>query len=133
MIHTLPIQVYYEDTDFSGVVYHPNYLKFFERAREHYLGVDLLVRLYREQELGLVVYHMEIDFKGAASHGDLLEVRSTGFLPTMARLVFEQNIWHQNGTKPLVSGKIELVCINHRSGIPLAMPQALVDVVALLN
>ncbi|MBW2548816.1 MAG: thioesterase, partial [Deltaproteobacteria bacterium] len=40
-----PVQIYYEDTDHSGVVYHANYLKYFERAREHIFGVDELVRL----------------------------------------------------------------------------------------
>ena len=36
-MHTLSIRVYYEDTDFSGVVYHANYLKYFERARTEWL------------------------------------------------------------------------------------------------
>ena len=36
---SLPIRIYYEDTDHSGVVYHPNFLKYFERAREEVLGV----------------------------------------------------------------------------------------------
>ena len=38
--HRHEIQIYYEDTDHSGVVYHANYLKYFERAREHMLGVE---------------------------------------------------------------------------------------------
>ena len=47
-------QIYYEDTDHSGVVYHANYLKFFERAREHML-IDALVKLHKEQNVGFVV------------------------------------------------------------------------------
>ena len=50
MSHVLDIQIYYEDTDFSGVVYHANYLRFFERAREHILGADELVRLWRDEQ-----------------------------------------------------------------------------------
>jgi acyl-CoA thioester hydrolase len=38
-IHSLPVRVYYEDTDFSGNVYHANYLKFCERARSDFLRV----------------------------------------------------------------------------------------------
>ena len=38
--HVHPVQINYEDTDHSGVVYHANYLKYFERAREHSLGVE---------------------------------------------------------------------------------------------
>ena len=39
MAHVHTVRVYYEDTDFSGVVYHANYLKYCERAREHLLGI----------------------------------------------------------------------------------------------
>ena len=50
------VQIYYEDTDHSGLVYHANYLKYFERAREHLLGTDELVRLLAEEGKGFVVY-----------------------------------------------------------------------------
>ncbi|TOP05405.1 acyl-CoA thioesterase, partial [Vibrio parahaemolyticus] len=59
-----PITVYYEDTDAGGVVYHSNYLKFFERARTEMLrakGISQHVLL--EQNIGFVVRHMDIDFK----------------------------------------------------------------------
>ncbi|MBT6176177.1 MAG: thioesterase, partial [Deltaproteobacteria bacterium] len=46
--HAHPVQIYYEDTDLSGVVYHANYLKYFERAREHLIGPTELARLYNE-------------------------------------------------------------------------------------
>ena len=38
-VHRLPVRVYYEDTDFTGVVYHANYLRFFERGRSDFLRV----------------------------------------------------------------------------------------------
>ncbi|MCJ8271229.1 MAG: thioesterase, partial [Psychrosphaera sp.] len=41
-IHHHPVQIYYEDTDHSGVVYHPNFLKYYERAREHVIDSNLL-------------------------------------------------------------------------------------------
>ena len=43
------VQIYYEDTDHSGVVYHPNFLKYFERAREHIIGCEFLDKLWKEQ------------------------------------------------------------------------------------
>ncbi|MEI6897269.1 MAG: thioesterase, partial [Psychromonas sp.] len=46
------VQIYYEDTDHSGVVYHPNFLKYFERAREHVIDSDRLDKLWREKGLG---------------------------------------------------------------------------------
>ena len=55
-IYHHPVQIYYEDTDHSGVVYHPNFLKYFERAREHVLGSDKLATLWNEHGLGFAVY-----------------------------------------------------------------------------
>ena len=61
--HLHHVQIYYEDTDFSGVVYHASYLKSFERAREHLIGVDELVRLFREDGIGFVVYKANLTFR----------------------------------------------------------------------
>ena len=74
--HCHRMQIYYEDTDLSGVVYHANYLKYFERAREHLLGVDELVRLYYDDGIGFVVYKAELTFKDGARLGDSLEIRT---------------------------------------------------------
>ena len=64
--HRYPIQIYYEDTDHSGVVYHANYLKYFERAREHMLGIEALVQLLQEDNIGFVVYKANLTYnKGA--------------------------------------------------------------------
>ena len=61
--HSHEFQIYYEDTDLSEIVYHANYLKYFERAREHLLGVDELVDLYYQLGIGFVVYKAELTFK----------------------------------------------------------------------
>ena len=68
--HVHSVQIYYEDTDHSGLVYHANYLRYFERAREHIFGVDELVRLYAEEGIGFVVYKAEVTFKAGAVFGD---------------------------------------------------------------
>ena len=109
--HVHRIQVYYEDTDFTGVVYHSNYLKFFERAREHLLGVEELVRLYREDGVGFVVYKAELSFKEGARHGDLLEIRTTASAPSAYRAIFQQSVW-KDGKGPMVEGTVQLCCVN---------------------
>ena len=43
-VYHFPVQIYYEDTDHSGVVYHPNVLKYFERAREHVIDTQHRLR-----------------------------------------------------------------------------------------
>ncbi len=105
-----PIQIYYEDTDHSGLVYHANYLKYFERAREHVLGVEELVRLYRDEGIGFVVYKCELTFKEGAVFGDTIEIRSTAKKESEYRVVFQQDVYR--GEKLLVQGVVHMVCVD---------------------
>lgn len=106
------VSVYYEDTDFSGLVYHANYLKYCERAREHLLGRDELVRLYRDTGVGFVVYRAELGFKEGALFGDELEVRTVVELKSEYRAVFHQDVYRVGGATPLVEGQIHLVAVD---------------------
>lgn len=107
-----PVQVYYEDTDHSGVVYHANYLKYFERAREHCLGVAELVALYREDGIGFVVYKCEMTFREGAVFGDALDVVTTVRRESEYRLVFHQDVHRPADGKKLVEGLVHLVCVD---------------------
>lgn len=107
-----PVQVYYEDTDHSGVVYHANYLKYFERAREHCLGVEELVALYHQANVGFVVYKCEMTFKEGAVFGDALEVHTTVRRESDYRLVFHQDVHRPRDGKKLVEGLVHLVCVD---------------------
>ena len=79
--HVLPVRVYYEDTDFSGVVYHASYLRFMERGRTDYLrllGVDHRA-LFEEAEQEAPAFHfvvrsMAIEFLKPARMDDVLEI-----------------------------------------------------------
>jgi tol-pal system-associated acyl-CoA thioesterase len=120
MPHVHPVQIYYEDTDFSGVVYHANYLKYFERAREHLLGVEELVRLFRDTGIGFVVYKAELTFREGAVFGDTVEVRTTVRAESEYRAVFNQQVWRPGGKSALVEGLVQLVCVNRdRQLVPL--------------
>lgn len=113
-----PVQIYYEDTDHSGVVYHANYLKYFERAREHVLGVEELVRLYREDGIGFVVYKCEMTFREGAVFGDTVEIRSTARKESEYRVVFSQDVYR--GEKLLVQGVVHMVCVDaNKKLVPL--------------
>ena len=70
-MHRHLVHIYYEDTDLSGVVYHANYLKYFERAREHMLGRAELVRLLDEDGVGFVVYKASLSFRKGARLGPI--------------------------------------------------------------
>lgn len=112
--HSFFVQVYYEDTDHSGVVYHANYLKYFERAREHALGIDHLVRLYKDQGIGFVVYKAELVYKKGAVFGDTLKIETTIHKESDFRLIFHQNaILDNHPNHPtVVESTIELVCVD---------------------
>jgi acyl-CoA thioester hydrolase len=82
--HLMSVRVYYEDTDFSGIVYHANYLRFMERGRTNYLrliGADHRALFSQaEQEapgFAFVVRAMTIDFLKPARMDDVLEITTT--------------------------------------------------------
>ena len=75
-VHVLPIRVYYEDTDFSGAVYHANYLKFCERARSDCLRLLDIHHSELQGTANFVVRRMVCDFLKPALIDDLLEVET---------------------------------------------------------
>lgn len=114
------VQVYYEDTDFSGVVYHANYLKYFERAREHAIGSAVLARMFADDGLGFVVYKVELTFSDGAVFADLLDIRSTYELEGPYRMNWTQEAWRPDGKRPAVKGVVQLVCVNRdRQLVPI--------------
>src|SRR5579863_7209045 len=80
--HVLPLRVYYEDTDFTGLVYHASYLRFFERGRTEFLraaGIEHQALLESADPCAFAVTRMSIAFRKAARVDDALAVR-TAFL-----------------------------------------------------
>ena len=75
-VHSFSVQIYYEDTDFSGVVYHPNFLKYFERAREHVIGAEILSQLWQQQQLGFAVYRSDMLCHDGVEFADIIDVRT---------------------------------------------------------
>ena len=110
--HQHSVQIYYEDTDLSGVVYHANYLKYFERAREHLLGPEKLVQLWENDGIGFVVYKCELTFKEGAKLGDTLEVRTQVKMESAYRAIFDQKVYRQGSDKAMVEGIVQLVCVD---------------------
>ena len=96
--HILPIRVYYEDTDFSGFVYHANYLKFCERARSdclRLLGVHHH-ELEANSRSGFVVRQMNCDFLKPAVIDEILEVKTRFGSAKGARMFLSQSVWRND-------------------------------------
>ena len=115
--HSHSVQIYYEDTDLSGVVYHANYLRYFERAREHIIGADKLVQLL-EEGVGFVVYKVEMTFKAGARLGDTVTIESQYTRESDYRVLFRQKALRDDTL--LVDATIEMVCVDSaQSLVPL--------------
>ena len=123
--HRIAVRVYYEDTDFSGNVYHAANLHFFERARTEFLrerGVhhSELVK----DGIAFAVRTMNIDFKAAAHIDDLLEVTTEVASLTAARLNLIQAI-ARDGVE-ITRAEVQVVAIKTSGGVA-RMPRELVD------
>lgn len=109
--HHFSTQVYYEDTDHSGVVYHANYLKYFERAREDIIGIQALSDLWHSQGIGFAVYKATLGYHDGAVFGDLLDIRTRWEKQGDYRIVFFHEAWRPGGQKAAVTCNLELVCL----------------------
>src|ERR1700683_4655522 len=98
--HVLPVRVYYEDTDFTGIVYHANYLRFFERGRTEFLraiGVEHAALLALPQPCAFAVTKLSIVYRGAARVDDALEVRTLNYRVSSARTGVRQGVLRAGG------------------------------------
>lgn len=117
-------RVYYEDTDFSGYVYHANYLKFFERAREELLGVERL-RDFFNQGIHFVVAKIQISYHRPARHADLLDIHTTMKISPSPVVSCEQIAMLRD--EKLVSASLKLAAVD-ASGSPTRIPQHVLEV-----
>jgi acyl-CoA thioester hydrolase len=124
-----PVRVYYEDTDFGGVVYHANYLRFLERGRTEWLR-----RLGFEQDalrsrLGVqfVVVGMQLAFHRSArfNHELLVSVKVTGI--KVASMMFDQVIIDASDKNALVcSAQVRAACVDSVTLKPKPLPREIV-------
>lgn len=123
-VHRLPVRVYYEDTDFSGVVYHAGYLRFLERGRTDFLrlaGVDQSVLHDGGEGLAFAVRRMTIDFLRPARMDDVVEVETRMAEVRGASLVIAQAI--RRGDDMIVTADVRVALV--RGGQPARIPDAL--------
>ncbi|WP_051881500.1 tol-pal system-associated acyl-CoA thioesterase [Parvularcula oceani] len=125
MTHELQVRVYYEDTDFSGVVYHANYLRFFERGRTEAMraaGGSHAEMLEADEPLAFTVRSLSMDYMRPARIDDLLTVRTTLSEVRGARMVFGQAVLR--GEEVLAAGEVTVACMT-MEGRPRRLPPAL--------
>ncbi len=126
--HHARIRVYYEDTDAGGIVYHANYLRFFERVRSDWLRALGAVHRELSQSLGLgfVVRDMAIDFRQPARLDDLVDVDVRVLETKRATMRLAQVAALADGTV-LCAAAMRVAAIRLTDGRPVAFPLWLVE------
>ena len=129
MIGTLPVRIYYEDTDAGGVVYYANYLKYLERGRTEFiraLGVAQR-ELARETGLAFAVRSLSAEYLKPAVLDDELVVTTAVEALGRAQVTFAQSIARarQDGPETLLTATVRVACLDLASGRPAAMPKPL--------
>ncbi|HAQ36134.1 MAG: tol-pal system-associated acyl-CoA thioesterase [Maricaulis sp.] len=126
-VHRLPVRVYYEDTDFSGIVYHARYLHFFERGRTESLralGIHHSELIESDDPIAFAVRSMQIDWIAPAKVDNALVVE-TLYRPNRGpRLIMEQAIVREGQT--LCTASLEAVIIDP-AGRPKRPPKFMVE------
>jgi len=125
--HVLIVRVYYEDTDFTGIVYHANYLRYMERGRTNYLrllGTDHRV-LFEETEkeapgFAFVVRSMSIDFLKPARMDDVLEVLTEPEDVRGASITLRQRVMRSD--ELLVEARVRVAFVSGGRARPIPRP-----------
>jgi acyl-CoA thioester hydrolase len=122
-----PLRVYYEDTDASGVVYHANSLRWFERARTEWLRALGYGQHSLAQRFGAVftVAGMEISFRRPARLDDELRVELCVTAVRAASLQFEQTLRRAGDGELLASARVKVGCVDAARFRPAPLPDVL--------
>src|SRR5450759_1107328 len=124
-IFSLPVRVYFQDTDAGGVVYHANYLNFMERARTEWMRAHGYSNAGLMKEFGMVfvVRSMKLDYLKPALLDDLLDVTAQIKDIGRSRLTLLQTV--QRGAEVLTEAEVHLVCVSLASFKPASVPEVL--------
>ncbi len=125
--HCLPVRIYYEDTDFTGMVYHANYLRYFERGRSDFfrvVGISHSALLELAQPTAFTIVRIELDYRRAARVDDALLVRTTYDDVKGPRLLVSQRI--TRGDELIAEAQVQAVCIDMK-GRAIRPPRDMVD------
>src|SRR5262245_19970611 len=125
--HVMPVRVYYEDTDFSGIVYHANYLRFMERGRSNHLrliGADQR-SLFEETEreapgFAFVVRSMQIEFLKPPHMDDVLDVCTAYEEVKGASITLNQQI--RRGEELLLEAHVRVAFVSGGRARPIPKP-----------
>lgn len=122
-----PISIYYEDTDAGGVVYHSNYLKFFERARSEWLkSLGIIQRQLMDQDMMFVVSKANIQFRRPALFEQNLFVETEIITIKKVSILFKQKLVDKEGCC-YCEADINVACVQPSRMHPIAIPSLIIQ------
>lgn len=131
-IQTLPLRIYYEDTDAAGIVYYANYFRFLERGRTEFLRtLGQHQHALMKDGIAFAVRSVSAEFLKPARLDDLLTIETAIESLGKAQLLFSQCI--RRNEELLLDAKIRVACIDPLRGKPMAMPRALHEQLSALS
>ena len=124
-VFSLPVRVYFQDTDAGGVVYHASYLNFMERARTEWLRTHGYSNAGLMKEFGVVfvVRSFKLDYLKPALLDELLEVTAQIKDIGRSRITLLQTVLR--GEEVLTEAEVHLVCVSIESFKPVSVPEVL--------
>jgi acyl-CoA thioester hydrolase len=127
--HILPIRIYFEDTDFTGMVYHASYVRFMERGRTEYVRLldvhhSALDAGETGESMAFAVHRLEMTFRRPAKIDDIVEVVTRPKEIRGARILLDQSI--RRGGTLLVEAVVTVVLVN-RDGRACRIPDLLAE------
>ncbi|WP_454783655.1 YbgC/FadM family acyl-CoA thioesterase [Legionella sp. WA2024007413] len=112
IVHQHSFRVYAEDVDYMGIVYHANYLCYFERARTEMLRQsNLILSDLMKKDILFAIYDAHIRYKAPARLDDLLTVKTQVQQLGACSFLFDQSMQNQQG-KIVCEAKIQVVCVD---------------------
>ena len=126
--HQVEIRVRYSETDQMGVVYHGNYVPYFEIGRVEWLrNKGISYKSLEESGIALPIVSMTLNYKKSARYDDLLTVKTTFKKQSSVKIEFDCEIWNEKN-ELLTTAHFILVFLNLKTGRPIAPPQYVLDV-----
>ncbi|MBV8961980.1 MAG: tol-pal system-associated acyl-CoA thioesterase [Hyphomicrobiales bacterium] len=125
-LHSLSLRIYYEDTDFSGAVYHASYLRFFERGRTEWLrdlGVDQGTAFEARPPVTFVVTRLSIAYRRPAHMDDVITIRTQLVELRGASLVLAQRA--SRGAEVVAEAEVTVASLS--GGRPVRLPRAIAE------
>ena len=122
----LNYKVYVEDTDFQGIVYYANYLKYFERSRSEFLSKNgIFQKMLIKEDSAFVIKEIKLNYKSPAELGDEIIVQSNVMKKSNARMIFFQKVISKKDRIEHVNGEVEVCFINLMTKKPQKFPNDL--------